>query len=478
MSDTLAGKLGVRIETDVDHVFATATQDGRPSFAPADVDALVDDLIGVLGPRGVSQLPRAVDRASRDGSGMSPVLSAQLAAGELGTPDVVCYPRTVEEVPEIMRAAVHHGVPVTTRGKGTGNYGQVLPRFGGMVLDMTSLTGIHGISTDAAGSPTITADAGARMLTLEQYAWERGQQLWMYPSTVQSTLGGFLAGGSAGTGTIVHGRNHQGFVTAVDIVPATEDARIIHLEGEDAQPFVHTYGVAGIIVRATVRVEELQDWRCTYASFGTTQDAFAAAREVMSTGLQPRLMSADGPEIVAALPADPALVPGRANVRGIIDAAEMDAFSSIVEAHAGRIEDVRTGISQSVRLSTVSYNHPTWWLQKKEPELWFHMECQGNAVVDRLDEVEAVYSLPGRPASFHLEVGNNMMFGMLNGPVGTGESTESLKQRILAGVPELTALGVGVHSPHQWYVDLEPDRVKALAGTSDPHGILNPGRWM
>ncbi|MGO2514705.1 MAG: hypothetical protein ACTH8X_00985, partial [Corynebacterium variabile] len=38
-------------------------------------------------------------------------------------------------------------------------------------------------------------------------------------STVQSTLGGFLGGGSAGTGTIVHGRNHEGFVTAVDIVP-------------------------------------------------------------------------------------------------------------------------------------------------------------------------------------------------------------------------------------------------------------------
>lgn len=34
------------------------------------------------------------------------------------------------------------------------------------------------------------------MINLEQAAWNNGAQLWMYPSTVQSTLGGFLAGGS------------------------------------------------------------------------------------------------------------------------------------------------------------------------------------------------------------------------------------------------------------------------------------------
>lgn len=470
-----APQLGVRVETDVSHVFATATQDGRPDFTADDVDALVDDLIAVLGPRGVSQLPRALGRASRDGSGMSPVLSAQLDAGELGTPDVVCYPRDVEEVPEIMRAAVRRGVPVTTRGKGTGNYGQVLPRFGGLVLDMTSLTGIHDLDPDAG---TVTADAGAKMLTLEQYAWDRDHQLWMYPSTVQSTLGGFLGGGSAGTGTIVHGRNHQGFVTAVDIVPATEDARIIHLEGDDAQPFVHTYGVAGIIVRATVRVEPLQDWRCVYASFSSARAAFDAARAVMDARLQPRLMSADGAEMVDALPSDPALVRGRASLRGIVDAGEVEDVAAIVASHGGEVEDVREGITESVRLSTISYNHPTWWLQKKYPGRWFHMECQGNAVVERLEEVEAVYSTTSGGGLFHLEVGNNMMFGMLNGRIGAGEGVAELRERILTGVPELTALGVGVHSPHQWYVDLEPERVRALADTSDPHGILNPGRWM
>lgn len=439
-------------------VVAVDTTDGRPDFGPEHVDALADDLLAILGPRGISTLPRALQRAGRDGSTMSPILSAQ----DLGTPDLVCYPRTVDVVPGIVRAAVARGVPITMRGKGTGNYGQVIPRFGGLVLDMTSLTEIHSISEHS-----VTAQAGARMINLEQTAWTHSSQLWMYPSTVQSTVGGFLGGGSAGTGTIVHGRNHQGFVEALDVVYGTEDAEVVHLEGDDAQPFVHTYGVAGIIVSASVRVEPLQDWRCMYASFDSQREAFEAAFRVAAVEPKPRLLSADGPTIVNALPADPALVPGRASVRGIVDARAVDEATDLLVSAGGRVEAVREGITETVKLSTLSYNHPTWWLQKAEPDKWFHMEVRGNALVTRLEEVEQVYD----GGMLHLEVGHEMMFGMLNGIYRDA-------QQVIDGVAALEELGVGVHSPHQWYVDLDAERVRALAATTDPKGLLNPGRWM
>jgi FAD/FMN-containing dehydrogenase len=437
---------------------AVGTDEGRPDFGPEDVDALADDLLAIVGPRGISTLPRALQRAARDGSGMSPILSAQ----DLGTPDLVCYPRTAEVVPAVVRAAVAHSVPITTRGKGTGNYGQVIPRFGGLVLDMTSLTEIHSVSDHS-----ITAQAGARMISLEQSAWAHGSQLWMYPSTVQSTLGGFLAGGSAGTGTIVHGRNHQGFVEALDVVYGTDEADVVHLEGDDAQPFVHTYGVAGIIVGASVRIEPLQDWRSVYASFSSHRDAFQAALGVSAIEPKPRLLSADGPMIVDALPADPALVPGRASVRGILDARAVDEATALLTRAGGRIEAVREGTAETIKLSTLSYNHPTWWLQKAQPNKWFHMECRGDALVTRLDEVEHVYE----GGTLHLEVGHQMMFGMLNGIYRSPE-------QVIEGVERLQELGVGVHSPHQWYVDLDAERVRALAATTDPKGLLNPGRWM
>ncbi|MFE0748990.1 FAD-binding oxidoreductase [Gordonia sp. NPDC058843] len=439
-------------------VVAVGTDEGRPDFGPDDVEALADDLLAIVGPRGISSLPRALERAARDGSGMSPILSAQ----DLGQPDLVCYPRTASAVPEIVRAAVARGVPITTRGKGTGNYGQVIPRFGGLVLDMTSLTEI----SDVTGR-SVTGQAGARMINLEQAAWAHGRQLWMYPSTVQSTLGGFLAGGSAGTGTIVHGRNHQGFVDALDVVHATGDAEVVHLEGDDATPFVHTYGVAGIIVGATVRIEPLQQWRCVYASFESGREAFDAAFRLATVEPKPRLLSADGPTITAALPDDPALVRGRASVRGIIDARALEETTELIAATGGRVEAVREGISETVKLSTLSYNHPTWWLQKSQPDKWFHMEVRGDALVTRLDEVEEVYE----GGMLHLEVGHETMFGMLNGIYRS-------PQQVIDGVAALEELGVGVHSPHQWYVDLDAERVRALAQQTDPKGLLNPGRWM
>nr|HQV19416.1 FAD-binding oxidoreductase [Gordonia sp. (in: high G+C Gram-positive bacteria)] len=54
-------------------LFGVHTDAGRPDFGPDDVDALADDLLPIVGPRGISSLPRAIDRASRDGSGMSPI---------------------------------------------------------------------------------------------------------------------------------------------------------------------------------------------------------------------------------------------------------------------------------------------------------------------------------------------------------------------------------------------------------------------
>ncbi|QGW25670.1 FAD-binding oxidoreductase [Dietzia sp. DQ12-45-1b] len=437
------------------------TQTVTPPVATApDVGGLVEDLTALLGPDLVLTDDRSLDKASQDGSYLSPILRAQWP---IGRPEVVVRPTSVDQVPAVVRAAVRRGVPITSRGKGTGNYGQVVPLHGGLVLDLTALRGIDHVDPEAG---TVTAEAGVRMMSLEKRLARDGSQLWMYPSTVQSTLGGFLAGGSAGTGTIVHGRNHEGFVEALDVVYAHPDAEIVHLEGDDAQPFVHTYGVAGIIVRATVRIEPLQDWRCVYASFDDHHDAFSVVPRIHRLDPAPRLCSADGAHVAGCLPPDEAIPPGRASLRAIVDASVVDRVSALVTEAGGVVEAVRSGVNESIKVSTLSYNHPTHWLQKAEPDTWFHMECQGDALVERLDEVEAVY--PG--GTLHLEAGHGRMFGMLNGHYTDPDAA-------YAGVPVLEELGVTVHSPHQYRVDHGTEQVRALAARTDPYGLLNPGRW-
>lgn len=185
------------------------------------------------------------------------------------------------------------------------------------------------------------------------------------------------------------------------------------------------------------------------------------------TALDPgaRLISADHADLAAALPADDALPAGRASLRAILDERALARATTIIEGAGGTLTAVRGDLDDTVRVSMISYNHAIEWLQKSAPGRYFHVEVAGWNLVDRLEEVEAVYP-EGR---LHLEAQQGRPIGML---AGRFESPEA----ILAGFERLTALGVGFHNPHQWYVDYEPERARALARRTDPDGLLNPGK--
>lgn len=419
--------------------------------------ALEHELIDLLGARAVSTEPRVRERASVDGAPMSPILAARLP---LGLADLVVFAADAQQIATAVAAAVRHGVPVTVRGRGTGNYGQGIPRHGGLVIDTTRAKAITQV---ADGS--ITAEAGAPMISLEQAAAATGQELWMYPSTVQSTIGGFLSGGSGGTGSIAHGSNDRGFVVALDVVHADGTDTIVHVEGEDALGYVHNYGTAGVIVRATVRLEPARDWRGVYASFPTFEGTRAVLQTIGALEPAPRLVSGDNPQISAALPPDEAIPQGRSSLRIIIDAAQVAQATRIIDAAGGRVEAVREGPQASMRISMLSYNHPIEWYQKSQPHPVFHLEVSGMPLTENTPAVEAVY--PG--GLLHLESTKEHPIGMLAAPYVDEET-------VAAGIAALNGLGVGVHSPHQWNVDFRVDETVALAARTDPRGLLNPGK--
>lgn len=421
------------------------------------VEALATELRELLGEQAVSDAPAALDRASADGSYLSPVIREQLP---LGRAQLVAFPATAEQIALAVGAAARHGVPVTPRGKGTGNYGQAIPMAGGLVVDTSKAKTIVEV-----GDGYLTADAGATLVAIERAANAAGQQVTMYPSTASSTIGGFLSGGSGGTGSIRHGMLHHGFALALDVVHAVPDARPVHVTGAEAELYLHNYGTAGIIARATVALEPRQEWRAFLASFARYPDALALIRPFAALDPTPRLVSADGPTLTAALPPDPARPAGRSSLRAILDVASVDQARELVEGVGGTVEDVREGAQATMKLSMTSYNHPVEYLQKAFPDRYFHVEVSGDALVDRIDEVEAVY--PG--GMLHIEAQRTRPIGML-----VGEYSSAAE--VYAGFAKLEALGVGYHNPHQWFVDYEPTRTARLARTTDPDGLLNPGK--
>lgn len=430
---------------------------GLPAVDAARIAALDTELRELLGDAAVSSEPAALDRASVDGSALSPVISGRLP---LGRAQLVAHPADAEQIAATVAAAVRHSVPITPRGKGTGNYGQAIPMAGGLVLDTSKARTVHEV-----GDGFLVADAGATMIALEQLANKSGQQVLMYPSTAQSTVGGFVSGGSGGTGSIKNGMLHTGFVLEAWVVHAVPDAELVHLTGPDVDPYIHNYGTAGIIARVKIALEPLQEWRALLASFDDFQDALDVIRPFAALEPTPRLVSADPPTLAEALPADPAIPAGRSSLRAILDVAAVPEATRLVEEAGGRVEDVREGAQACVRLSMISYNHPIEWLQKAHPNTYFHVEVSGDALVERIDEVHAVY--PG--GMLHIEAQRGRPIGMLAGVYSSPEE-------VYAGFAKLEALGVGYHNPHQWYVDFEPERTAALAATTDPDGLLNPGK--
>lgn len=423
----------------------------------ATIDALAAELRELLGADAVSDEPQALDRASIDGSHLSPVIAEQLP---LGRAQLVAYPATAEDIAATVGAAVRHGVPITPRGKGTANYGQTLPMAGGLVLDTSRARKILEV-----GDGWLRAEAGATMIAIEQAAIRSGQQVLQYPSTAQSTVGGFVSGGSGGTGSIAHGMIHTGFVTALDVVHAVPDAALIHVEGEATEPYLHKYGTVGVIATVTVRLEPLQEWRAFFASFDDFHDLLSVIRAFPELEPTPRLVSGDLPTLAEALPADPAILPGRASLRAILDADSIAAATALVEAAGGRVDDVREGAQACIKLSMTSYNHPIEWLQKAYPNTYFHVEVWGDAIIDRIDELHDVYD----GGMLHIEAQQGRPIGMLAGVYHGADE-------VYAGLPKIEALGVGWHNPHQWYVDYEPAATIAFAAETDPQGLMNPGK--
>jgi FAD/FMN-containing dehydrogenase len=417
---------------------------------------LADRLRRDIGAGAVSTDAARIDRLSVDWAHMSPILAARLPAGRA---DLVVTPTGAEQIPVILRHAYELRVPVTPRGTGLGNYGQAIPLHGGLLLDVSACRAVLEI-----GPGWVSAEAGVRMRDLDAAVRPSGQELTIYPSTKGSTLGGFLAGGSGGTGSIVYGSNADGFVQALDVAPCDGSGVLRRVEGAATIPFVHAYGITGIIARATVALAPEHDWAGLYTAWGDYSTATGAMRALCAMSRTPRLISLDEPALVRVLPADAALDPARISVRAIVEAETIAEARAIVTDLGGEVLAVRTGPNGADRLTSLSYNHSTFHLQKKIPG-YFHLEVGGDVLQTEPDRVRSVY--PG--TLLHLEQFTDHVGGML---MARYESPE----QVYAGMAELRTMGVSIHSPHNWTLDRRLDGVAAVLAEMDPRGLLNPGK--
>ena len=95
-------------------------------------------------------------------------------------------------------ACARHGVPLTPRGAGTGNYGQAVPLQGGVVLDTSALQQVRDFDPRTG---VLIAEPGCRLLELD-HAPAPGLGLAFGSQHLAHRQQGFIAGGSSGVGSV------------------------------------------------------------------------------------------------------------------------------------------------------------------------------------------------------------------------------------------------------------------------------------
>lgn len=226
------------------------------------------------------------ERAAADYHWYSPILAEQLRGKR---PDLVVRPRDMDEVLHLAAVCARQRVPIAVRGGGTGNYGQCVPLFGGIVMDATALNQVLRIEPGWA-----CVQAGALLHDVNLAARRSGQQLRMWPSTERiATVGGFIAGGHSGIGSIRHGiLADPGNVRRLRIVTLQDPPQVLDLVDADIQKAHHAYGSNGIITEVEIALTDAVEWQHTITLFPSYDAVLRFGLQVGQRGIDVFQLSA------------------------------------------------------------------------------------------------------------------------------------------------------------------------------------------
>lgn len=225
-------------------------------------------------------------RKSRDYFWYSPILNEELADC---LADVIVVPRDEADVIRVAAACVKHRIPLTPRGAGTGNYGQAVPLSKGVVLDMTAMSRII-----LSQPGRVRVEPGARLVDIDRALEPAGWELRMHPSTKRTaTIGGFVAGGSGGVGSVTYGGLREpGNILSARIVTMEPEPRVLDLDADAAQKINRAYGTTGIITRLDMPLAPVWPWVDIAIEFDDFADALRCGYEVaLADGIVKKLVT-------------------------------------------------------------------------------------------------------------------------------------------------------------------------------------------
>ncbi len=265
------------------------------------------------------------------------------ASGLTGKPALVAWPKTADEVSEVLKYAFENGIPIVPRGAGTGMTGGSVPPEGAVILSTEKLKNILEVDPDnlnAVVEPGVINGEFQRVLA------ERG---YFYPPDPASlefcTLGGNVAENAGGPRALKYGVTRDYVMQLEAVLP---DGRIITtgvkthkgVVGYDlTRLLVGSEGTLAVVTKIRLRFLPLpEDVTTLLAFFGNVEAAGRAVSEIIASGILPRTLEFMDRECVKAVEKfRPTGLPTAIDALLLI---ELDGLPEVIEKEAERVLNI------------------------------------------------------------------------------------------------------------------------------------------
>ncbi len=422
-----------------------------------------------------------IKAASRDFFWYSPVLKDRL---DHVMADFVVRPTSEAEVIEVLRTCYAHGVPVTTRGAGTGNYGQAMPLAGGCVMHLRNMNKVREMAPGR-----VVVEPGCILKDLDaQCRAAVGHELRMVSSTWETaTIGGFVAGGSGGVGSVTWGALRDlGNIIRLRVVTMEAEPRVLEFRGEELARVSHAYGTNGIITEIEMPLAPAYDWVDVFVALDDFGDAMRLADDLGNEdGILKKLISA----FEAPLPSKyfqrvaPHVEEGTSLLGLMIAPQSMEGFLTFLARRPGARMIYRSDDHDWPRrpgkIFEYGWNHTTLRALKVDPAITYLQVRY--AYPDHVELVQKIRAMfPPEEVLQHLEVmrtGGKISFA---GLTLVRFTTEERLDEIVKMHEDAGAL---IFNPHRYTLEEGGRQMTDTAQLdfkreADPKGLLNPGKMI
>ncbi len=420
-----------------------------------------------------------------------------------GEPRGLATPRSAEEVAQIVRHAADHGIPVVTRGAGSGLAGGAAAVSGAIVLDLSGLNRI--LRIDPIDEVAVV-EPGVITAQLDRAAAEYGLRYAPDPASHElSTIGGNIATNAGGLRAAKYGVTRQS-VLSLDVVLAdgsivsTGRPTIKGVTGFDLTSLiVGSEGTLGVVVGATLRLQPAPVGEQTVAAYFTSvADAVRAAQAISAARVQPAVLElVDGAALAAIDVAEGTALRARGAAFLLIQtdghgaAAEAEAVVGAVRPFATQVD--RAADTAEAAVLTRARRGALPAIERLGRVIIEDIAVPRSRLLEAVAAVERIGAETGAPIFTIGHVGDGNLHPLVLVPAGAdGSAAEAAAEAAAANAAErIYALaldlggtvsgehGVGTAKLPWARAELGERSLRLHAGIKrafDPTGILNPGK--